>query len=251
VTVNKLVPQWLDTIEIVVIRPEPCQFHLLAGFRFHHMTVYRITLIESQKRNSKRRNIYLNDAFAFGLDEEVVIRHHLHEGDTISDEMVQTVLHTEEQVRARQKALDLLAYRARSEAEIKDRLTQKGYDRQVIDRVVLDLERVGLLNDTVFASAYVRTRMIQKPMGKRLLIRELLSKGITEPLAFRIAEEWYMTETELDVALKLIAPRLERYRREKPDTIKRRLSDFLNRRGFDWDVIGEVMDWVRRELEQD
>jgi regulatory protein len=221
----------------------------MAGFRFNNMTVYRITLIEPQKRNSKRRNIYLNDAFAFGLDQEVVIKHHLHEGDAVSDEMIQTVLQAEELVRAKQKALALLVYRTRSEAEIRDRLSQKGYDRQVIDLVVHDLERVGLLNDSSFASAYVQTRMIQKPMGKRLLIRELLDKGITESLAVRVIEEWYKSETELDVALSLIKPRLERYRREKPDTIRKRISDFLSRRGFGWDIIGEVMDWVRRELE--
>lgn len=214
------------------------------------MTDYRITSIEPQKRNLNRRNIFLNETFAFGLDEEVVLKYHLHEGDTVSEETIQTVLFEEERVRARQKALSLLAYRARSKAEIRDRLSQKGYDQNVTDSIVRDLERAGLLNDSAFASAYVQTRMIQKPMGKRLLIRELLDKGISEPLALQAVEERYGSVTEPDVALSLIKPRLERYRREKPDAVRRRISDLLKRRGFDWDVIGEVMNWVRGELGQ-
>ena len=214
------------------------------------MTDYRITSIEPQKRNLNRRNIFLNETFAFGLDEEVVLKYHLHEGDTVSEETIQTVLFEEERVRARQKALSLLAYRARSKAEIRDRLSQKGYDQNVTDSIVRDLERAGLLNDSAFASAYVQTRMIQKPMGKRLLIRELLDKGISEPLALQAVEERYESVTEPDVALSLIKPRLERYRREKPDAVRRRISDLLKRRGFDWDVIGEVMNWVRGELGQ-
>ena len=215
------------------------------------MTDYRITSIEPQKRNLKRRNIFLNEAYAFGLDEEVVLKYHLHEGDTVSEETVQTVLLEEERVRAKQKALSLLAYRARSKAEIRERLSQRGYDQNVTDSVVSDLERVGLLNDPAFASAYVQTRMVQKPMGKRLLIRELLGKGVTESLAVRAVEDRYSSVTELEVALSLIKPRLGRYRREKPDAVRRRIGDFLKRRGFDWDVIGEVMDWVRGELGQD
>jgi len=46
---------------------------------------YRITQIEPQKRREDRVNIYLNGIFAFGLNKEVVLKHHLHEGDELKE----------------------------------------------------------------------------------------------------------------------------------------------------------------------
>ncbi|MBN1783318.1 RecX family transcriptional regulator [bacterium] len=208
------------------------------------MTTFRITDIEVQKKNPGRRSIYLDGAFAFGLDEEVVLKHHLHEGDELEDTVIQHILIEEETARAKKKALALLSYRSRSVFEIRDRLGKDGYDGSVIDRVADDFMRVGLLDDTAFASAYVQTRLIQKPMGKRLLLQELRQRGIDESLAGRAVEQGYGGRSEYDMAREIIEPRLRRYRKDTPVRMKKKVSDFLSRRGFEWDVIGEVLTWA-------
>lgn len=204
---------------------------------------FRITSIEPQKKYPRRRNIFLNDAFAFGLDEEVVLKNHLHVNDEITDETIQHVLLEEETARAKKKALALLSYRARSVAEIRERLCLKGYDEKIIENLIEDFLRVGLLNDQVFASAYVQTRMIQKPVSKRLLMMELKKKGVDEALAGQAVKAEYGAVTEFEVARSIIQPRLPRYRNGNTMKIRKKISDILMRRGFDWEVIREIIQW--------
>ncbi|MBN2103987.1 RecX family transcriptional regulator [bacterium] len=207
------------------------------------MTTFHITSIEPQKKYPHRRNIYLDNAFAFGLDEEVVLKHHLHVGDTLSEATIQHVLMEEEAVRAKKKALSLLSYRARSVEEIRDRLNQKGYDDRIVNSIVEDFLRVGLLNDESFASAYIQTRMIQRPASKRLLIQELKKKGVKESMAARVVTEGYGEKSEIEVAKSLIELRFKRFRRGDRLKNKKKISDFLIRRGFDWDIINELLRW--------
>lgn len=207
-------------------------------------TTYRITRVESQKRNADRVNIYLDGAFAFGLGRDVLIQHHLHEEDEINDSLIDDVLLTEERARAKEKAIGLLAYRARSEKEITGRLREKGFPDRVVQTVVGDLKRAGLVDDRQFASAYVQTRMIQKPVSRRLLMRELAEKGVDGELAEKAVVEVYGDRSELDVARDLVRRKLSKNRDKDDRKVKKRLCDFLLRRGFAWDVIREALEMM-------
>lgn len=202
---------------------------------------FRITSIETQKRDSSRVNVYLDGAFAFGLPKDVVIRQHLNEGDEIDEDLIANVLLQDELARAKQKALAFLSYRSRSIQELGSKLKTKGFSERTIIRVIDDFVRVGLLDDRAFAAAYAQTRMIQKPMSKRLLKKELMFKGVPESTANTAIEEIYGNQTELEVAVSLVRKRFA----GKPDIneqkIKKRLSDFLARRGFSWEIISEAM----------
>jgi len=210
------------------------------------MTSFHITFIEPQKKYPHRRNIYLDDAFAFGLDEEVVLKHHLHEGDIISESIIQHILLEEEAVRARKKAMSLLSYRARSVKEIRSLLHKKGYDENIVEPLVQDLIRVGLLNDESFASAYVQTRLVQRPVSKRLLIYELKKKGIKEALAVKAVTIGYGEKSEVEVAQSLIESRIKKYQHGDRLKNRKRISDFLIRRGFDWEIINAVLRWKEK-----
>ena len=202
--------------------------------------IYQITLIESQKHDENRVNVYLDGSFAFGLEKDVLIRHHLHEGDTINDQVIDGVLLSEERTQAKEKALSLLSYRARSTKELKNRLKEKGFTERTIQRVIKDFLRVGLLDDRNFASSYVQTRMLQKPMAKRLLRVELGRKGINETLTESAINESYGCESEFEVARSLVKKKWSRKTETDERKKKKKIADFLLRRGFDWEVITSI-----------
>ncbi len=203
-------------------------------------SVHLITAIEPQKNRKDRMNIYLDGDFAFGLNQEVVLKHNLHPGDEIEERVIDEVLLAEERARAKEKALFLLSYRPRSIKELKERLKEKGFSERTVKKVIEDFIRVGLLDDRKFVSDYVHSKMIQKPMGKRMLREELFSKGIDEETAERAIDEVYSERSEVDVARDLVHRRAKRYR-DDGVKLKKKLSDFLRRRGFDWDVINTVL----------
>lgn len=202
---------------------------------------YHITEIEPQKKNENRVNVYLDGAFAFGLKKEVLLQHHLHKGDQISDQLIDEVLLSEEKSRAKEQGLRLLSYRARSVQELKKKLREKDYSERTVSRVIEDFLRVGLLDDQAFADTYARSRVVLRPVGKRLMRQELLLKGISEDIAEKSVDEIYKKHSEEEIAESLINKRLERYRGEEPQTIRKKLSNFLSQRGFNWDVISAVL----------
>lgn len=206
----------------------------------------RITRLEPQKRRSHRVSVFLDDAFAFGLAKEVVLEHGLYEGDELSDTRIEKVLQAEERSQAKVKALALLGYRARSIEELKGKLREKGFSEKTIASTVEDLERVGLLDDAKFASSFVHTRMTDRPMSKRMLTFELKKKGVADGVVEEAVTEAFGEESEIDVARRLVVKRLGRYSGE-PTKARKRLADFLGRRGFGWDVISTVLQEVEWE----
>jgi regulatory protein len=205
------------------------------------MRLHKITQIETQKRNENRVSIYLDGSFAFGIAREVLIQNRLHEGDELSKKDIEDILLVEEIRAAKDKALRFLSYRDRSVLELTAKLADRDFSEWVIDIVVRDFLRVGLLDDDRFARAFAQTMMTQKPVAKRLLMHHLKMKGIEGESARLAVEEAYQGRTEAGVAGELASRRLERLGKGMDLRGKKRISDFLARRGFAWETIRTVL----------
>jgi regulatory protein len=156
--------------------------------------VARITAIEPQKKRSNRRSIYVDGQFAAGVDEEVVVRLKLGVGQDVDPARLALVLRAEEIRRARESALTLLDYRARTTAELERRLTGKGYPEEVVAEVIADLTRAGLVDDERFAAQWVAGRLASRPSGRARLAWELRSKGLTRRVSLQPAPKPSQTQ---------------------------------------------------------
>lgn len=207
----------------------------------------KITQIKPQKRDKKRRNVFLDDTFAFGLDAELVIKYSLHEGDIINEVEITQLLHAEERKGAKDRALRFLSYRARSEKEIRDKLLKIGTDTAVISWVISDLKRIGLVDDQKFSLSYIRDKMALRPIGPLAIRKELKRLGIAEELIEFAIEEAFREKSALEVASELIQKRFLQIKHLEWEKIQKRLADFLYRRGFNWGVIQEALDTLKQE----
>ncbi|MCK5146971.1 RecX family transcriptional regulator [bacterium] len=202
-----------------------------------------ITRIEAQKKRRDRVNIYLDGEFAFGLSHEVLVRFDIARGDQITPGRLAEIQAAEAVQSTKAKALALIGYRLRSIEEIRKRLTEKDFPGAAIDQAVEDLIRVGLLNDRQYAEAFIRTRMIQRPSGERLLRQELRQKGVGEA-DIDAALDSTLAELNIhDIVSELAAKRSRQLPADKLKA-RKRLSDFLLRRGFSWDVVKPVVDEI-------
>jgi regulatory protein len=69
--------------------------------------------------------------------------------------------------------LKLFNLRPRSEEELRKRLTERGWSRDVIDAVIGDFSKKGLVNDAKFSRLWVESRMGSRPKGAAILRHEL------------------------------------------------------------------------------
>ncbi len=75
-------------------------------------------------------------------------------------------------------AARLLEARARTEHEVRSRLTQAGYRANLVEDTVARLLALGYLDDEEFARAWVASRDRAHPRGERALRMELQRKGV-------------------------------------------------------------------------
>ncbi|HEX9913241.1 MAG TPA: RecX family transcriptional regulator [candidate division Zixibacteria bacterium] len=202
----------------------------------------RITKIEPQKKNPKRRSIFLDGEFAFGLDEEVLYKYGLKIGEELDQKKIDQILESEVKKESKDAALKFLSYRMRSEKEVRDKLKKKEFAQDMIEEVIEDLRRVNLLDDYEFASAWIRDRISNKPRGKTLLKQELWKKGIKEEIIEKVLKEYFENEDEeLNLVKKLLEKRKKRYENLDKNVAKRRMMSFLLRRGFSYEIVKEVL----------
>jgi len=197
-----------------------------------------ITKIERQKHDEKRYSVFIDGEFAFGMSGVDILYNHLEEGDEISADELRKLYDGVLFDRARDKATRFLAYRARSEKEVRDKLDGEGYPDEVIDRVVELLQGYGYIDDRKFAEAFVEDKICHAGCGKARLARELREKGIESEIIDEVLEN---TDTD-EVALALAhLQKKTRGVREMDFAERQRYIGYLQRRGFTWDVVSEAL----------
>ncbi|MEG0552959.1 MAG: recombination regulator RecX, partial [Carnobacterium sp.] len=93
----------------------------------------KITKIETQKRKG-RYNIYLDETYAFPIDEAILVKHALYKGMEISEDF-RDELESEDGFRkAYTRSLNYLNYGLRSEKEVRDDLAKHEFS-DVADEV--------------------------------------------------------------------------------------------------------------------
>jgi regulatory protein len=198
-----------------------------------------ITKIEAQKRRPHRYSVFIDDKFAFGLDDEVVAKFELKKGQDVNEPTLKKILLRESENKAKETALRFLSFRRRTEKEIKDKLKQKGFDENILKRTVEKLKEYDLINDLEFATAWVKERLEYKPRGKKLLRQELWKKGIKKEIIDQALNESCQNEDKS--VLDLLEKIKSRYKNLEPQVARRRMYGFLLRRGFSYETVKTVM----------
>ncbi len=142
--------------------------------------------------------------------------------------------------KAKESAIIYLSYRDRSIAEMNQRLSQKGYPAEVIEKVIHNLEEVDLLNEERFAFSFSRYKVEDKSWGPEKLRFELRVKGIDKELSEEVINRTYEKYSQNDLIQKLMSKRIKNRQNVNRAEMKKHI-DFLMRRGFRWDAIREAI----------
>ncbi len=142
--------------------------------------------------------------------------------------------------------LRLLAASPKSRAEISKKLAQKGFDETVITQALDDFERQGILNDKVFAKDVVSKFVHAKPSGSRKIKFELQKHGLSPKTVSEMMESLDSSE-ETERARELARARWDRLGNIELEKRKKRVFDFLLRRGFDYQTVRDIMETIERD----
>jgi regulatory protein len=194
----------------------------------------KITALKYQKKNPDRVNLYLDGRFAFGLS--AIVAASLKPGQFLSAAEIESLKQRDAGEVAYNRALDYLSYRPRSRAEVADYLQRRGESDNQIHAITDRLERAGLLDDEAFARFWVENRERFRPRGLRALRYELRSKGINDEIVDRVLSTVDVSTSAYEAATK----KAHQWIHLDRQTFRRKLAEYLARRGFDYEVAQEV-----------
>jgi regulatory protein len=201
-----------------------------------------ITMVEKQKRNKYRYNLFINDEYAFSVHEDTMIKHRLFKGERIQRERMQQILHDEEKHKAYSKALRMIGRRPHSIQEIKRKLKELGFEPDIINSSLEKLQQQNYINDEDFAKALTESRISYQRKGRNYVRQELQQRGISKDL-IQGAIDQINPEEEYQAALTLAKKKWDLTTGTNQDKSRKTLS-FLMRRGFTGAVVSKVMQEV-------
>jgi regulatory protein len=203
-----------------------------------------ITDLVVQKRDKDRVSVFLDGQFALGLPGAIAAN--LRVGQSLSPEEIEDLERKDQADKAKKIALRFVSYRPRSVYEVQTHLQRKSYEEEIIDQVVKYLKGLDLLDDVAFANYWVEQRETFRPRSRFALGQELRQKGISREVIETALEEIDDTAA----ARRAVEKRVNRWAGLPEDVFKDKVAGYLQRRGFTYEVIREILEKSWRDQEE-
>lgn len=213
------------------------------------MAAGKITALRAQAKDPQRVNVFVDGEFAIGISLTTITKTGLHVGRQLSAEEFAKLEQTESGDKAYLAALRFLEARPRSVAEVRARLGRKDFAPEAIDAAIAKLIELELLNDATFARYWVENRVAYRPRGAGALRDELRRKGIDADVAAEVLNDGALTGDESASAWGLARGVLRKYADSRDrNAFTRRMSGYLQRRGYTFEVIRPIVDQLWAEV---
>jgi len=210
-----------------------------------------ITKVEQQKNNSSRYSIYVDDIFFGGVSSNTLTKYNLYKEKEVKKEALDEILITELKQRFQQRAENYLARAIKTEFQVRKYLNDlkfkkkgKWFDEniyvdfdKIFDEIINRLKELQFINDRKYAELFIESRIRNKPRGKYVLVSELLKKGIDKELAKVVCDEIIEDEYEI-----LKHTYYKKYKEEKFNQDDRKKIQYLQRKGFSYDLIKQFIE---------
>ncbi len=207
-----------------------------------------ITALEQQANDPARRSVFLDGEFAFGVHQDLVVKHGLQVGRSLTLEEQQQIEREDQYARAKQRALDYLAHKPRTEQEVRRKLQRQEVPEFVVEDVVARLYELSYLDDEAYARDYVRNRFASKKYGPVRIRRELIERGIDRDTAEAAVDDLFAEKDLKSVARDHAEKRWARLADEEDSRRrKQKVYRYLRRRGFPSDTINPLLHDLERE----
>jgi len=193
----------------------------------------KITALKLTKKNKVA--VYANGEYVLSLPSEVILKFNLKVGSDLNKKDIDEIFCKAELHKAKEKALNILSYRARSCGELRKKL-KENFSEECVDLAVEDLKKVGLLDDEKFSIDYALHLYKNKGYGIKRIIYELKNKLVDSEIISKV-----LSDLNLDESLNIEKVfKKKNFTNLKDEKSKRRAISYLTRLGYSWEHISRI-----------
>jgi regulatory protein len=148
------------------------------------------------------------------------------------------------------RAVNILAFRARSSSELARSLQRKGEEKPHIEWAIARLQEQGLLDDASFARSFARAKVVGGKQSRRRVQQDLARKGVSRSMSDEAIETVFEEEgvDQRAIVEEAARKKLRSLAGLDPAVQRRRLYGFLARRGYEMDDIRSVLSAIGSTL---
>lgn len=203
----------------------------------------KVTDVTVQKNNKHRVSVFVDNEYAFSLDETDAVLMKIKPGRELTRSDIDRCIMESGYTKARDKAFEILSHKPLSKKELEDKLSEKGYDKAIVFEVTEELSSLGYINDRDYAALFMEHCM-SKMWGKKKIRYEMKQKGLCDEIINEALCELEEDDME-DEMTELI---ISRYGRDDLTDMKTkmRITRYFASRGFDFSVIDKA---IRKAIE--
>jgi regulatory protein len=208
-----------------------------------------ITAITPTPRHPGRFEVLVDGARFATLSLDVIERLNLAVGRSVHG-LAERIESEAAGLKVYDRALNMLAFRARASKELARALVKKGELPEHVDRAIERLQEQGLLDDAAFAESFTRSKVLGARQSRRRVQQDLARKGVARDVSDAAIETVFEEEgvDQSSVVEEAARKKLRSLAKLDPQVRRRRLYAFLARRGYDSSDIRTAMDAVGEEL---
>jgi regulatory protein len=200
-----------------------------------------ITEFREIPRKPKRRIMVLDDDREIEIGLEIALTAGIAEGRTVTPQGLHRAILDDQLREAQDTALRLLSHKQLSHGELRRKLSLFG--KEAVENAVAKCAEWGYLNDRKLAELIVRDSVELKRHGPRRIRQTLYKRGIDEETANAAVAAFDGEQPPLvEQALAALKSKRRSLERLDEQTARRRITGFLQRRGFDFGTIREATD---------
>lgn len=170
-------------------------------------------------------------------------KENLQVGQELSDNQIELLIGGDQLQRCLAAAYRYLGYRPRSESELRERMQRRGFAAETVDVAVVRLREQSLLDDEAFAQFWKENRESFGPRSQWLTRLELKRMGVMND----VIEQVVVGMDDEENAYRAALQKTRRWAPADYPSFRRRLGDYLRRRGFKYEVINHTVEKIWQE----
>ena len=190
------------------------------------------------RKGSKVKIIFADGSFIM-VSYEIALESGLRKNEDLSEKRKEELIRQNELFEIKNTAFRLLARRLHSSSELRVKLIQKKFQKNLIEEVIAYLLEKEYLNDIEFAERFAAEKVSFNKIGAAKIRGELIKKGIDRETIDSVLLKYDNDPIVLDNARILAEKKFEYYSRKDLSgrQIRQKLYQFLAGKGFRSDTI--------------
>ena len=200
--------------------------------------------ISSLVRKGKKVIVEFYSDDSASIRYETAVNFGLRKNDELSDSDFEKILEYDELNLIKENAFRYLNLRPHSMFELRTKLRQKNYPKEIINKVIQDLSGQGYLNDESFAIKFLEEKLFRKKEGLNIIKSKLIKKGINRNIIDSVIIKYSGSEINYENAFKSAKKKLDFLSVKNLDKqkLKQKIYTHLVSRGYDVEYFHKIFD---------